>query len=210
MMPNRQPAAAPLRKDARDNLAKLTAAATAIFQERGLGAPLEDIARRAGVSTGTLYNRFGSREALIDAVIQDLASERLATAAADAEAEGESWDRFAAYVLQLCELQATCPALNDVISRKYPGAHELAAICDAALGRAASFIADAQREGVLRADFTAADLVLIFTANASVVAATQDLAPEAWRRMVAYLLDGLRADAARPLAAPLSRSTIKP
>ncbi len=37
-----------------------------------MDAPLEEIAATAGVSAGTLYNRFGGRDALIDAVMPDL------------------------------------------------------------------------------------------------------------------------------------------
>ena len=48
-----------LRRDAQANLDKLRAAALAVFSQRGLSAPLEDIAREAGVSIGTLYNRVG-------------------------------------------------------------------------------------------------------------------------------------------------------
>jgi hypothetical protein len=37
--------------------------------------------------------------------------------------------------------------------------------------------------------------------NAAIVAATADLAPEAWRRTLSFVLDGLRADPAHPLPA---------
>jgi AcrR family transcriptional regulator len=50
-----------LRADARQNHARLIAAATAAFAERGADAPLEDIARRAGVGIGTLYRHFPTR-----------------------------------------------------------------------------------------------------------------------------------------------------
>src|SRR2546430_17235082 len=50
-----------LRADARQNNARLIAAATAAFAERGAEAPLEDIARRAGVGIGTLYRHFPTR-----------------------------------------------------------------------------------------------------------------------------------------------------
>ena len=59
-----QPAPRPaqgLRADARRNLDKLRAAAAEAFSERGLDMPLEEIAARAGVSIGTLYNRLGPR-----------------------------------------------------------------------------------------------------------------------------------------------------
>lgn len=43
-------------------------AAVEVFAERGLGAPLEDIARRAGVSKQTIYNHYGSKADLMRAV----------------------------------------------------------------------------------------------------------------------------------------------
>ncbi|AUA16977.1 Bacterial regulatory protein, tetR family [Streptomyces malaysiensis subsp. malaysiensis] len=63
------PSRPPLRADARRNLEKLRAAALDVFQERGLGAPLDEVARRADVSIGTLYNRFSSRRELTDSVL---------------------------------------------------------------------------------------------------------------------------------------------
>ena len=49
------------RADARQNRARLISAATAAFTEKGADAPLEDIARRAGVGIGTLYRHFPGR-----------------------------------------------------------------------------------------------------------------------------------------------------
>ena len=50
-----------LRADARENRARLITAATAAFADKGADAPLEDIARRAGVGIGTLYRHFPTR-----------------------------------------------------------------------------------------------------------------------------------------------------
>ena len=58
------------RKEARP--AELTAAALELFVEKGfVGTRLEDVAARAGVSKGTLYLYFDSKEALFKAVIQE-------------------------------------------------------------------------------------------------------------------------------------------
>ena len=58
------------RKEARPQ--ELTAAALELFTERGFAATrLEDIAARAGVSKGTLYLYFDSKEALFEAVIRE-------------------------------------------------------------------------------------------------------------------------------------------
>ena len=97
-MPEKSEPASGLRADAQRNLEKLRAAAAEAFSERGLDAPLEEIAERAGVSIGTLYNRLGSRETLIDAVITDTAAAQVAAAVERAETITDPWGRFARYV----------------------------------------------------------------------------------------------------------------
>lgn len=58
------------RKEARPG--ELTAAALQLFVEKGFaGTRLDDVAARAGVSKGTLYLYFDSKEALFKAVIQE-------------------------------------------------------------------------------------------------------------------------------------------
>lgn len=58
------------RKEARPS--ELTAAALGLFVEKGFAATrLEDVAKRAGVSKGTLYLYFDSKEALFKSVIQE-------------------------------------------------------------------------------------------------------------------------------------------
>ena len=57
------------RKEARP--AELTAAALDLFVEKGFAATrLDDVAARAGVSKGTLYLYFDSKEALFRAVVE--------------------------------------------------------------------------------------------------------------------------------------------
>ncbi|MFG3024393.1 hypothetical protein ACGFZQ_38725 [Streptomyces sp. NPDC048254] len=54
----------------------------------------------------------------------------------------------------------------------------------------------------LRPDFAHEDLLFVFGTNALLARAVKDTAPDAWRRSVAFTLDGLRTEAARPLPAP--------
>jgi AcrR family transcriptional regulator len=51
------------------NEAILDAASDVIF-ERGLSAPLDEIARRAGVSKQTIYNHYGSKAELVRALVE--------------------------------------------------------------------------------------------------------------------------------------------
>jgi AcrR family transcriptional regulator len=193
--------AKPLRRDARQNREKLIAAATGMFAERGLDVPLEEIARRAGVSIGTLYNRFPTREALIEEVFTDQISAQL-VAGEQALACDDPWEGFAGYVERLCELQAQSRGLTDVMSMRFAEAGRLTEACERGLAQAAGLIARAQEHSVLRADFTSQDLVCIIWANARILEATATVAPRVWRRNLAFYLDGLRAEAAHPVAEP--------
>lgn len=56
------------RADSLRNREQLLAAAKSAFAEVGAEAPLEEIARRAGVGIGTLYRHFPTRDALLAAV----------------------------------------------------------------------------------------------------------------------------------------------
>lgn len=57
-----------MRADARRNYEALVTAARALFLERGSEAPLDEVAKRAGVGAGTLYRHFPSRTDLLAAV----------------------------------------------------------------------------------------------------------------------------------------------
>lgn len=64
--------AAPRRRRKEARPGELTAAALELFVEKGFaGTRLDDVAARAGVSKGTLYLYFDSKEALFKAVIEE-------------------------------------------------------------------------------------------------------------------------------------------
>ncbi|MFD3563833.1 hypothetical protein ACFWVU_29840 [Streptomyces sp. NPDC058686] len=54
-------------------------------------------------------------------------------------------------------------------------------------------MANAHQQGALREDFTPADLSYVFWFTTATLQATADTDPDAWRRGIAFLLDGLRA-----------------
>lgn len=196
-----------MRADAQRNAEKLRAAAAELFQERGLKVPLKEIARRAGVSHGTLYNLFGTREALIDEVVAGLAADRLGEAAEHALSFEEAGKGFAYYIERVCELQATDPAVADVVSGRFPAAECLMAICGQTKDAATRIIERAQLAGAVRPDFTSEDLLLFFGTNALLARAVSDTAPDAWRRQVAFLLTGLSTE---PAQEPLSVAPLAP
>src|SRR3989442_12222022 len=70
-LPPFAPAVRARRADARRNIERLIAAAREAFAAHGPNAPLDDIARAAGVGAGTLYRHFPTRLALFEAVYRD-------------------------------------------------------------------------------------------------------------------------------------------
>src|SRR5690348_3459677 len=74
-----------MRADARRNYERLLKVAAEAFAEHGEGASLDDIAKRAGVGSGTLYRHFPTRRALLEAAYVDRIESLAARAAELAE-----------------------------------------------------------------------------------------------------------------------------
>lgn len=177
-----------VRADAQRNVERLRVAAQEVFAERGLGAPLEDIAARAGVSVGTLYNRFGSREGLIDGAMTVLLRDQVEAIAARADASPDAWARFASYLRGLAEMQILTPALAQSIAQAPPGS-DLAQECTTAMEHVGAALADAIAAGVARSDARIDDVNALLVANVAVIS-TFDA--EAARRLTDVVLAGLR------------------
>src|SRR5918994_2680068 len=62
----------PLRADARRNREKVLAAARTVFAEQGVDAQMDDVARHADVGVGTVYRHFPTKEALLNALSDEL------------------------------------------------------------------------------------------------------------------------------------------
>ncbi|MEU8340294.1 transcriptional regulator, TetR family [Actinomadura meyerae] len=187
----------PMRADARRNYERLITTARTAFMEHGTGASLDDIAKRAGVGSGTLYRHFPTRDALLHAVLRERIDGLLAHAAgllADpgpdgAEAALGRWLR--SYLAGAATPRGTSTVIIEAMSAEWAdtglGA-AAAAICDA-LGR---LLERAQREGAVRADVDPRDLLRL--TNAIGVASERTPDPAAYAdRMLALLFAGLRA-----------------
>jgi len=180
-----------LRVDAERNRAAIVRAATDVFAERGLDAPLEEIAGRAGVGIATLYRRFPCRELLVaDALAGSISL--YADAAGRALAVADPWQAFSGFVERICELQAADRGLSDLLAMSLPPGEGVARVRCHADRLAGELIARAQRHGDLRDDFTVEDLRLLLIACAGVARATGQDGPGAWRRFVALALDACR------------------
>jgi AcrR family transcriptional regulator len=182
---------ATLRADAARNRQQLVTAAADLFAERGVDVPLDEIAKRAGVSIGTLYNHFPNRGALLDAVLPDWVAEvdRLASAAL---ADPDAWQGFAGFLDGLFTMQARDRSLNEAIARNPVGSVDVAAECGRAGGVLESVVRRARDAGELRADFGGDDLATLLWAMSKVISMSEG-DDRVWRRHLGFVLDGLRA-----------------
>jgi len=105
-LPPPQPARRP-RADAKRNRERILQVAKEAFTRFGAAASLDDIARRSGIGSGTLYRHFPTRDALIEAVYR---SEVEKLAAAE--------ERFAATLPPLEALRAWMLLFIDHVSAK--------------------------------------------------------------------------------------------
>lgn len=186
-----------LRSDAARNRAALVAAAREVMAERGLEAPLDEVARRAGIGNATLYRRFPRRVDLIAAVFADRMADhaRAVQAALDA---ADPWQGLRSYIRAAAELQVHDRGIADLITMDVSMAPEIEALRDRAFRGLVEVIERAKAAGALRADATPEDVVVVLQANAGLVSRAHGVADQASARLVHVLLDGMRADAATP------------
>jgi len=187
-----------LRADAERNRQRLITAAREVFAERGLDVPIEDIARHAGVGVATLYRRFPTRADLIAGAFEAKMA-GYADAVAHALTEPDPWAGFCGYIEQVCAMQADDRGFANVLTMTFPTARRFEAERDRAYHAYVELIGRAKAAGKLREDFSPEDVVMLLMANAGVVAATADAAPEVWRRFAAYMIQAFSARDAAPL-----------
>ena len=190
-----------LRSDARRNRERLVAGARELFASAGIDVPVDEIAGRAGLGIGTLYRHFPTKDELVDAVLEDAFGE-LVGAAERASAADDAWAGFTSFLEHVLALRAANRGLKDVLAVRVPERKRAEAMRARIRPLLRVMIERAHAQGSLRPDFTAEDLPLVFWTCDRVIDATAEVAPDLWRRHLALLLDGLRAEAATPLPRP--------
>jgi AcrR family transcriptional regulator len=184
--------ARPLRADARRNREKVLAAAREAFAASGREAQMDDVARRAAVGVGTVYRHFPTKEALLEALVEDTFA-RIAERTREKLDRPDAWDAFVEMLWDGAESLAGDRALTEAMAARAPGAPcpgqiELAVIGEQLMRRA-------QEAGDLRADVIIDDIPMLMCGVGSATSRPHPCA-DSWRRHLAILIDGLRASAA--------------
>jgi AcrR family transcriptional regulator len=180
------------RADSLRNREQLLAAAKAAFAEAGAEAPLEEIARRAGVGIGTLYRHFPTRDALLAAVYRREV-EQLTASADRLLAERPPLEAFEQWLLLMVDYLATKRVIAPALQANPEGARAYAAagtpVTDAMNRLSTALIAS----GDVRPDLQPEDLMRMLM-GVSQGYDGPDWAPSA-RRLISILVAGLRPPA---------------
>ncbi|MFI2199298.1 TetR/AcrR family transcriptional regulator [Streptomyces sp. NPDC020192] len=182
----------PMRADARRNYERLLKVAAEAFAEHGENASLDDIAKRAGVGSGTLYRHFPTRQALLEAAYVDRIA-ALGTRADELAAELPPGEALMEWLYELCVGTIQVRGLKALLgSAVTDGGSAAMTACGTTVRSAAGRLIEAARaEGFLRADLEPIELLRL----AHGVATASELADGKGaqiRRYLALLTEGLR------------------
>lgn len=162
-----------------------------MFAAEGMGVPIDEIARRAGVGPGTLYRHFPTKEALFMAV----AVKRIEASIAQARGLATQDDPAEALFQYLRGLGAQFRARRNLIEVMAAGGQslhqarpELARELNQAIG---ALLTRAQTAGAVRSDVAVEDLMnlVVGVFGAATQFGRDSYAPE---RLLEVVLDGLR------------------
>ena len=171
----------PLRADAARNAERILRAARDVYGELGSEAPMEAIARRAGVGERTLYRRFPTKGDLISAALDQSIAEDLTPVIEKARRAEDPMRGLVALVEAAISLGAREHHLLTAARRAGSLAPDISTALNEALGE---LDRRGQETGVVRADLVAEDLPRLIAMLYSVLF-TMDSTTDGWRRYVA-------------------------
>jgi len=194
------------RADAVRNRQLLLRAAARAFAERGTDVSVAEIAQRAGIGKGTVFRHFPTKEDLLAAITGEMI-DRLVDIGDSLSIADDAAAALLAFMTAGVEVLAADRAFGEVVGRpvlRHPdvvaGIERLREVADTLADRARS-------QGAIRQDITGQDIVLLLGGVHQTAAPLMDAEPDLWRRYLALVFDGMRAEAARPLPQPAPRLT---
>ncbi|MEU2181851.1 TetR/AcrR family transcriptional regulator [Streptomyces thermolilacinus] len=147
------------RADALRNRERIVAAAREMLVESGADAPLDEIARRAGVGNATVYRHFPDRTTLVHEVVVSVMARIADSAERAAAEEPEPFAAVRRFTHEAADerIGALCPMLSGVFEPDEPC---IAAARDRLETAVLGLFERAQTAGRMRADVAVGDLLV--------------------------------------------------
>jgi AcrR family transcriptional regulator len=197
----------PLRADAARNVERILRAARDVYGQLGPDAPVEAVARRAGVGERTLYRRFPTKADLVRAALDQSIAEDLTPAIEDARHADDPLRGLARLIEAAIALGAREQNLLTAAHRAGSLTADISDSLNVALG---DLVRRGQQAGIVRAELVSDDLPRLIGMLYSVLS-TMEPTSDGWRRYVALILDAISTDERQPLPpAPAFRYAHEP
>lgn len=189
-----------VRKDAALNRARLLEAAREVFAERGLEATLDDVAKQAGVGTGTAYRHFANKQELVAEILTEASNLIVAEAQAALESD-DAWEALVGFFEGAVRRMSGDRGLHETLVQQR-GEGQASHLRESVIEAVEELFLRAQRDGVIRPDAAPSDLAPILGMMGVAFEMSTERSPELWRRYLQLWLDGLRAHGLPELATP--------
>jgi AcrR family transcriptional regulator len=184
-----------LRADAARNVERILRAAREIYGDIGPDAPVEAVARRAGVGERTLYRRFPTKGELVRAALDQSIDEELTPVIEEARRSVDPVRGLTQLIEAAINLGAREQNLLVAARRAGSLTPDVSGALDEALGE---LVHRGQQAGRIRADLVAEDLPRLIAMLYSVLS-TMDSSSDGWRRYFALILDAISTGERQPL-----------
>ncbi|TDT98646.1 TetR family transcriptional regulator [Streptomyces sp. 846.5] len=183
------------RADARRNRARVLEVAAEVFATEGLSVPVHEIARRAGVGTGTVSRHFPTKQELFAAILL----QRLDQLTRQAEALAEEQEPGAAFFTCFATLIREGAANRGLAEALAGAGYDLESAAVSAgydvTGGLSTLLARAQEAGAVRPDVDYADVKALMTGCLTRTGSGTDAAADAvaLAHLTEVVCDGLRS-----------------
>ena len=180
------------RADARRNVEQLLAAARAAIARDGPDASLDDIARDAGVGSGTLYRHFPTRVALLEAVYRGEVERLCAEGDRLLESDLEPGEALSEWLRAYVTVGAMKRGLMGPLTTALGQDSDLFASCKSmVMTTGGRLVERAQEAGAIRRDVELTDVLMLVSAIAHAGELTRECSGIS-ERLLAVAIDGLR------------------
>lgn len=177
------------RAEAERNDAAILEAAREVFVADP-NAPVSEVARRAGVGMGAIYNRYDSKENLLGtlcALGQDVYLDEVERALASTDGPGETYIEFLRRIVA-----ADTHSLTVSLAGTFTPTEQHLEKAERMRELATKLFERAKEAGELRQDVTFVDIAFLLETIASTKLGDEKRSAELRRRQLAVIIDGLR------------------
>ena len=183
------------RADAKRNVELLLDAARIAIARDGPEASLDDIARDAGVGSGTLYRHFPTRVALLEAVYRGEVARLCAEGDRLLDSDAEPGEALSEWLRAYVTVGAMKRGLMGPLTTALGQDSDLFATCKAmVMTTGGNLVERAQEAGAIRDDVELTDILTLVSAIAHAGELTRDRSGVS-ERLLAVAIDGLRRPA---------------